>query len=640
MASIAAADAMNTPIFDLALIIGLFVSASGCGMWLLDIMRIHVPSRVCQFLFATGLGLGLLGYVNFALGMLALYQRPVIAASFLVLLFIGLWRWHRCGHLAFSISRDCWTTFCRLSWPSKVLIGYLAIVASINLLAALAPVIGVDELIYRLAAAKLYLRHGRLMYIPSMVFHQQPQHIQMIQLWGMALGSESSAQVVQWGMGVLLLLALVDLARHEMPPTWALLSGAVFYTYSDVIVMSGRASPDLANGFFMALAIIAWLKWLKTDVNRWLIAAGIFSGLFAAGARLPGAYGAISLAALVFIVGWRQRRWKFLVATKYSLGLGMLAFLMVAPWYARSYLQTGNPVWPFLATVFGARDWTTATYNLFTANYSQQEVGRWLSVGRIFTAPWHLTMRPEQFHSGVAGPLMLATLPLAFIVRLPRRLQWLLAACGILGIMWYVSYPRLRAFIPGVAFLSMIVGYLLWRLWLADVLPLWVRVSAMAIALMWLFVGLGTAMRFHLRAAGVTLGLHQENKYLAQRLTEPDMKFYWFDDYKALNRIIPAENRLLIYETRGYHLEFDYDYYTLIARRTPDTTRLRDQDFVAQQVRALGSDYVLLWPEPQQRGGSAPNNLLEDTLHDLCGTRWPIVYQSSTMIACRVTSLP
>ena len=627
-----------THIWDLALIIALFFSASGCGMWILVRGRLKAPGRFQQFLFACGVGLGLIGYVAFALGMLALYQHPVMTVSFLVLLLLGIRGWKYCGYFNFAILRECWMIINRISWPAKIIIAYLMLVAGVNLLAALAPVVGVDELIYRLAAAKLYLLNERLLYIPSMAFHQQPQHVQMIQMWGLILGSESTTQLVQWGMGVLLLLSLVELARHEMPPTWALISGAIFYTYSDVIVLSGRASPDLANGFFMALAVIAWLQWLESGSLRWLFLAGVLAGLFAAGARLPGAYGAISLTLLIFWYGWRHFRWKLTKAAAYGIAVGLLSFLVVLPWYARTYLQTGNPVWPFLGNLLGVRDWTIDAYDLFTANYSHQEIGHWMSLGRILTAPWDLTIRPELFHSGMVGPIVLATLPLSFLIRLPRRLRWLLGSCGALVILWYVSYPRLRAFIPGVAFLSIVAGYLLWKLWLKDLLPRWTRVTVIAFTFIWLLVGLGTTMRFHLRAASVTLGFQSDIHYLKQRLTEPDMGFYWFEDYQVLNEILPEDSRLLIYDTRGYHLNFDYDYYSLVARRTPDSTRLLDLDFVTKRVHELGTDYVLLWPEPQHGDEISASNLLEHTLHTLCGSHWPIIYHTETMIACQVTS--
>ncbi|MFQ5685042.1 MAG: ArnT family glycosyltransferase [Candidatus Scalindua sp.] len=631
-----------THIYDFILVLGLFIAASGCGLWLLGLLRLSVAGRLQHVFFASGLGLGLVGYVTFVLGLTALLRQSVIACTYVLLLLLGIWGWRRFLLLRQLHWVEVWVRIRSLSWPEKILLGFLGFIAGINLLAALAPVIGVDELIYRLAAADLYLRHERIFYIPSIWLHQQPQQIQMIQLWGMSLGSDSTAQVIQWAMGVMLLLVLIDFGRREMPLFWALLGGAILYSYSDVIILSGRASPDLANALFMVLSLLAWVNWLKAGGWRWLVLAGLFAGLFAAGARLPGAYGAIALAVLVFIYGWRRFHWRPQSALALGLLVGSIAFLVVLPWYMKTYFQTGSPFWPFLFNIFGACDWTPEAFEYAIVLRTKEVglgVGKWLSLERVLFAPWHLSITPERFNSGVMGPLVLAVLPMALLVRLPARLRYILAACGILACFWYISFVRLRTFIPGVSFLSIIAVYILWRLCQSVLLPYWTRVIVFCFIALWLLVGLCTTVRFHLRAALVTMGTEDESKYLSQRLAEEDMKFYWYDDYQVLNRILPESSRLLIYDSRGYHLKFDYDVYAHIARREAKPERLHDPDYVAEKVSELGSDYVVLWPEPKYATAYEPSNWLEDSLYKLCRSRWPIIYESKTMIVYQVKSI-
>ena len=600
----------------------------------MDGLRLKAAGRVQHILFASGLGLGVLGFVPFALGLAAVLSWPVLAAAYGFVLLLGLWGWVR----FWRSDPPTWSELSRrlggLSWLTWVLVAFLGLLGGINLLAALAPVIGVDEFIYRVAAANLYLRHERLFYIPSMWLHQQPSQVQMLQLWGMALASDSTAQVVQWGMGGLVVLALVDVARRGMPLVWALLGAAVFYSYSDVIVLSGRASPDLAGSLFMVLSVVAWLQWMETGKGRWLWIAGALAGFFAASTRVPGAYGAIALAVLVAFSGWRHFGWSPTWALGRGLGVGFLAFLVVLPWYVKTYGQTGSPIWPFLMPVFGARDWTMPAYD-YVMSIQERAIGQWMSARRILTASWDLTLRPGLFNSGVVGPLLLAALPLALVVRMSRRWTWLLAAGVALVPFWYVAYPRLRAFIPGVALLSIVAVYLLWRLWKEDQLPLWVPKVMVVIVTAWLLVGLGTAVRWHGQAALVTLGFQDEEAYLSQRLVESDIDFYWYDDYQTLNQDLPDGSRLLIYDSRGYHLDFDYDHYSLISKREERPERLRDPMYASEKVRELGSDYVLLWPEPRYTTAFEPSNYLEATLYDLCGSDWPVVYRSDTMIVCQ-----
>jgi hypothetical protein len=192
---------------------------------------------------------------------------------------------------------------------------------------------------------------------------------------------------------------------------------------------------------------------------------------------------------------------------------------------------------------------------------------------------------------------------------------------------------------PGVALLSIIAGYLLWQLWQAEALPRSVRVGVVGFACVWLVLGLGTAARFHLRPALVSLGAQEESAFLSDRLAEPDLRFDWYDDYQALNRKLPSGSRLLIHESRGYYLDHDYDSYGLIGRRESHPERLRRPDYVAEKVHELGSDYVVLWAEPRHMTGYQPGKWVEDSLYALCNSNssvWPVVYRSDLMVVCKV----
>ncbi len=622
-------------LYDLVIVLGLFAAASGCGLLVLERLGLDTSGRVQRVLFAGGLGLGLLGYVPFALGLAGVLRQSAIAAAYLAALALGLWGWWRFWRLQRVTLGELSGSLRSTTWPARLVLAFFVVAAGVNLLAALAPVIGVDELIYRVAAADLYLRHERLLYLPSIWAHQQPHQIQMIQIWGMSLGTDSTAQVVQWGMGLLLVAALVDFGRREMPLAWALLGAGIFYSFSDVVVLSGRAAPDLANGLFMVLSVLAMVRWLETGAGRWLGVAGVLAGLFAAGARLPGAYGAVGLALLVAYYGWRQFSWRPVAAVGGGLAVGLIALVVVLPWYVKSLMQAGSPTWPFVIPFFDAQDWTRPAVD-YLRGIPENKIGRWYSPERIAAAPWALTMNPETFRSGVIGPLALASAPLAVFTRLSTSMRWLLLSAVVLGALWYVGFPRMRGFIPGIGLLSIAVGYLLWQVWQSETIPRWARAGLVVLAALWLVVGLGTVARTHLRAALVTLGVKDEQAYLSARLAEPDMSFEWYDDYAALNGSLPLGSRLLIQESRGYYLDFDYVLYDLLSKREARTERLQDSQYVAQQVRKLDADYVLLWPGPRYLSGFEPSNVLVDTLHELCGPSWPIVYESETMIVCEV----
>ncbi|MBM3948377.1 MAG: hypothetical protein FJ312_03890 [SAR202 cluster bacterium] len=629
-------------LYDLIIVAGLFVAAGGCGTWLLKLLKLESSARVQYALFAIALGLGVLGYVSFFLGVAGQLTKPLLASLYLAFLGVGISGWFafaRQSRLSWwRLTAGLWPTLIRLPLTAKLLVLFVMLLGFVNLLAALAPVIGVDELIYRVAAADIYLRHEKIHYLPSLTLHQQPQHLQMVQLWTMSLGSDSTTQIIQWAVGLFLVVGIVELARKYLPITVALTAGAVFYAFSDVVVLSGRASPDLGNGLFMFLALIAFANWMEKSGTRWLLLAGILAGLFAAGSRLPGAYAAVGLSILVLIYGWRRFTWPLPKAVLIGVGVGLVAFITVAPWYAKSLLQAGSPTWPYLQPIFGAKDWTDAAYSYYST-IQEREIGQWLSVVRSIRAPWDFTIYPGKFNSGIVGPLLLATLPALLVFPVPKRLKWILVAALVLVPLWYISYPRLRALMPIIALLSILSAYVVWATLQQTTLSRWVRYLVFATVALWMAIGLASATYFHLESIITTLGIKSEQEFLRTRLREPDMRFEWYDDYQAMNAMLPKGSRLLIYESRGYYLDFDYERYDLIARREEDPERLRDPDYVEEKVKELAIDYVLLWPGPKYASGYGPSQTLEDTLFGLCGQRWPIVYRSDTMITCSVSQV-
>lgn len=627
-------------LYDLVIVAGLFVAAGGCGLWLLKLLKLESSARVQYALFAIALGLGVLGYVSFFLGVAGQLTKPLLASLYLAFLGVGISGWFafaRQSRLSlWRLTAGLWPTLIRLPLTAKLLVLFVILLGFVNLLAALAPVIGVDELIYRVAAADIYLRHEKIHYLPSLTLHQQPQHLQMVQMWTMNLGSDSTTQIIQWAVGLFLVVGIVELARKSLPITVALTAGAVFYAFSDVVVLSGRASPDLANGLFMFLALIALANWLDKGGMRWLLLAGILAGLFAAGSRLPGAYAAVGLSILVFIYGWRRFTWPLPKAMLIGVWVGLVAFITVAPWYAKSLLQTGSPTWPYFQPIFGAKDWTDAAYAYYSS-IQEREVDQWLSVGRIIRAPWDFTIYPGKFNSGIVGPLLLATLPALLVFPVPKRLRWILLAALVLVPLWYVSYPRLRALMPIIALLSIPLSYVVWMVLQQAILSRWIRYLVLATVGLWMVMGLASAIHFHLESIMTTLGIKSEQEFLRTRLREPDIRFEWYDDYQAMNAMLPKGSKVLTYESRGYYLEFDYERYDLIARREENPERLREADYVEGRVKELGTDYVLLWPERKYVSGYGPSRTLENTLHGLCGQRWPVIYRSETMIACAVS---
>ncbi len=631
---------------NLLLVAAMLVAGSGVGLLVLKSLALKGTDRPQQVLLASGLGLGLIGYVPFVLGVSGGLTTAGLLATILVAIGAGLGGWYSFVWPAdlrsvSGLPGRLWRRLRRLDPASWVLVGFIALMGLLNLLAAMAPVIGIDELIYRVRLPDLYLEQGGFSYLPTLEVHQQPQQVQMLQMWLMGLGSDSATQLVQWAMGLLLVAAVVDLARRWVPVTIALAAGAVFYGVSDVVVLSARAVPDLANGLFLFLAFVAFVRWMDTDEDRWLVVVGVLAGLFAAGSRLPGAYGAIGLAALAILYAWRRPDRGPVRVVGAGAIVGVAALVMVVPWFAKAWAHTGNPLWPYLGGIFGARDFNESAAAYMAAN-QERDVGPWRSASWILASPWDLVFDPKKFRSGVMGPFILAAIPLLAVVKVDKRIWYLSAGVVTTGALWYWTFVRLRSFIPVIALMVVIAAYLIWVLWRSEELPELARkalVGLMATSLaLWILFALGTVARFHTASIVATITGQDDDEFLSQRLNEDDMGFPWYLDYLALNETLPAGSSLLLWDTRSYYLNFETERHYLIARKDPFPESMKDPAYVRARVEELGSDYVVLWPEVRYVTEYPPGMWVEDSLHALCGEEWPVVYLSENMMVCEVST--
>ena len=112
------------------------------------------------------------------------------------------------------------------------------------------------------------------------------------------------------------------------------------------------------------------------------------------------------------------------------------------------------------------------------------------------------------------------------------------------------------------------------------------------------------------------------------------MHFRWYVDYLSLNETLPQGSSLLIWDSRSYYLDFQTERLYLIARKDPFPNRMKEPDYVRTRVEELGSDYVVLWPEVRHHTSDPPGRWVEDSLHELCGEVWPVVYLSEKMMVC------
>ncbi|MFH1571936.1 MAG: glycosyltransferase family 39 protein [Gemmatimonadota bacterium] len=438
----------------------LAVGAAGVGRILLRRLELTGANVLEKGAFAVGLGLGVLALLLLALGLARLLYAPVIDAGLALWLGVGVWdlvrRPPRLPGAPAALSS---------AWRAPELWVLAALVAGqgLGLARALAPPHGMtDPLAYQLALPKLYLVRHFLSFEPTITGALYPGNMNLLYLAAMAVRDGSLAQVVHWFMGAMTCVGIAGLAWRYYSLRAGIWAAAVFGFTPVIVVFGPLGYIDVGLCFFQFLAFWALANHLaQGEGRRWLILAGLLAGL-AMGVKHQGL--ATLAVGLVILAGEVLRRRQ--VRQLYGLLVfAAVAVLVASPWYARSYAQTGNPVWPLAGSVFGDPGFT-APPTVMTG-VVEKDAGllggvipplHWWSQYWETMSPWTWTFQPPGWQKAI-GPYYLALLPALVLLWRSRAMWLLLGACALYyGALIRALHMNPRYGLVLFAYLSILCG--------------------------------------------------------------------------------------------------------------------------------------------------------------------------------------
>jgi 4-amino-4-deoxy-L-arabinose transferase-like glycosyltransferase len=411
-------------------------------------------------------------------------------------------------------------------------------------------------------------------------------------------------------------LACYWAGRRWVSPKAGLLAAALFLSAPIVGWEATIAYVDLAATLYVALSVFAFLIWLeersaRDSGNAWLVLAGIMAG-FACGVK----YTMIATTGLLVLwaVGCVMAK-KAGVTWKHVGILTGVAALVACPWYIRTWIWTGNPVYPFAYSLFGGKWWSAQAAVDYVREQSRFGIGNTLYA--FWVAPWSTTFfaqfyaNPPAKFTGALVPsppantfaAVFGSLGLGVIGLLPL---WLLKP----GVSRADEARKGNGALPAMVLYSA-AFFVVWfslthqTRYLMVLLPLllvpavagarafwhagrgWrLGVGAFcAVALLWGILPLYVLVQ---PAFAVAWGGESADTYLTRR--EP---VYVLS--KRINQTLPKDAKLLmLQETRGYYLDRPYQWgnpsqNALIAWDTFTTPRQMDA-----ALRAQGITHVLV----------------------------------------------
>ena len=349
-----------TPLFASALLIVALWTAGG-----LVLPRAAVGAQwVLRELVRCALGSGLVIAWLFILASLGQY-RPIYILSGLGLLAVcGLAR-TPVGLPARSSTSACgWARGASWSHAGAAVLATLLVVRAASFVFdALDDSIAWDADVYHLTLPRLYLAAGGFYRVVYNVYSNWPQNLELL----FGVGLLDSIQVANllhmcFGLAAAASAALLAVGRQYSPFSFTGLLAATLFLINPVVGRQiATASVDCAGAFFFSIAGAWLLSRQHTDQasrfpgNDSLVLTGVLCGL-AAGVKLNGILAAVALglSTALFFCGRPSER------LRAALVIVGCASLLLAPWLLKSFLLTGNPVYPFFHDIFGGPEWNSA----------------------------------------------------------------------------------------------------------------------------------------------------------------------------------------------------------------------------------------------------------------------------------------
>jgi len=603
--ALAAGDAL----LNLAVAGWLALTALGMGTWLLRRLLPTGPPPAETLVLGAGLGLGALGLLGLGVGLLGLF-RPAVAYGVTLALSLAF---------APSLARTFrgWRHWRPAEPPRFLPALYLSLIALWTLLMALLPPTDWDGLFYHLTGPKLYLQAGGIVGgidIPHLSF---PSLMEMLFAWAMLLRGDIAAKLLHTFFGLLLAGLVYLTARRFLNPKAAWPAVLLFASMPMVSTLAGWAYNDLALAFYQLASLHAFVQYRigesenpqsPTSGLRWLVLSGVFAGL-AMGLKYTGFVTPVVVGGLIL---WHVRRASpstFETSRFTGFALFSLSALLVAwPWYVKNWAFTGNPVYPFLSSLFDGRYWDSFRAEWYAAAGS----GIGWRLDMLLALPWLLTLgvHDANYWDGRTGPLFLLFLPLIVLYRAlpqargesgtetrPAALDPLLVYAlaqfvfWALGVVWSRALWQSRLLLSGLVALAPVAG------WLWTELPRFDHPRFSLSRFVNLAVGLTLALTLidtglltlRINPLPYLTGGESRDDYLTRRLGAH------YAVMQQINERLPSDAVVVfLWEPRSYYCRRDCRPDSILDEFAHLVYQHRSAEAIAQAWRQSGVTHVLI----------------------------------------------
>jgi hypothetical protein len=433
----------------------ILLAAFGAGHLLAR--RVSFSSRLERGVFTTALGLGLcaLGLLGLAVAGL-LYPTVVVSATIAaaILVLIGF------GRRGARILAQAGTAAQgRYPVVTVVLATLLCQYWLLSFVTTQYPPILWDSTAYHLTLARTYLDTHRLAAQPGLIFPVVPALNHVLFTWGLAMGGDVLAPMIEHALMTLAALGLVAWGARAGSISLGLCAAALWIGHPLVAMLGASAYVDVGAACFAFLGLYALRVCADGDAVWWPVSAALLA--MSAGVKSPGVllFGGAVLVALVPVA---RRR----ISPRTFLSGLTIAAAIAAPWYLVVWFYAGNPLWPASAALTDGL-WASSARAFWPV---WGTVGLPKTLDNFLWMPFHLVSQPAVFlpdNNRLLLPLVAALPATWFVAIFNRGVRWWTAWTLVFFAIWFSSSQQMRFLVIAMPMAALAitssVGWLLAR---------------------------------------------------------------------------------------------------------------------------------------------------------------------------------
>lgn len=487
-----------------------------------------------------------------------------------------------------------------VSGSDRVIVLLILFTLALAFIAALAPPIAKDTLLYHFALPKAFIASHSNAFVEGNIASYLALGGEMHFVWAMLLGGVYSVRAGEAAAGAIaflylpLLLAVVFGWARELNISrrWSLIAVLLVAAIPTVFHSASSGYTDVALAFYAALAVYSLMRWLDGYDTKHLIYLAIFLG-GALSIKLTTLF-LVAALVLVILLKVRNEGSAGKLAGTAVLAL-VLAVVLASPWYLRTWAATGSPLFPFYLSVWKgeAPGWDVERSNLFQAMNAQYGGVDQAPVNYIL-APLRLSLaaQPEDanLYDGVLGAAFLIGLPLIwFGIRRKNdpAASTLAGVSGIYFLFWLFSSEQIRYLLPIVPLLAVAIAAPGDSSEDKGTQKAWYYALAFASLL-----GIGTSLAWFASRSPirVILGGETRDAYLARQLD-------YYPYYQILNTDTDANEKVWLINMRRDTYDLDRPYFSDYLFEDWTMRKLvwqaKDINELRARARELGAKYIL-----------------------------------------------